>query len=442
MFLPVRQRKSVAVLPRRVVSNDALGIDHNKCVRHTGITQRRYASPSEATSDLIAAAFSEVTENERNKISSLVVATTSPDVPSPATAHFVHRQVGLLPGVLCYDVMSSCSSYLSALHAALPPLVAGSSGISAVCSGEVKHKALNPDDVRTKSLFADGACVQLWESVQPPPSQKSGGVGFCYFNTRSDLVERIMIPGGGSRQPKVTDGNQYLKVTDGKGLFSEIVKEMTLAIKVTIEARQHYLQACGYPKNTPGTLYIHQANANILEHVRQKIEPIWPFSVPILMSDIGNAVGSSLPILYTREKFLSILEHRVFERRIDASDSALRGPLLLQALVDEQEVRVHEGAISVTLRYLRDNKNCCFTVIDQSTQKLKESWLSYYFQENNPYYSRLLRYSGLYNKETREAEPTPTLVFDVPSVDMFVAAGGGFQTIGVFCDLNHFHLRK
>lgn len=80
-------------VPERIVSNHvparSLGIDDDWIFVKTGIRERRFASPDEATSDMAVRAAERALASANVPASALdlvVVATSSPDCPQPATA--------------------------------------------------------------------------------------------------------------------------------------------------------------------------------------------------------------------------------------------------------------------------------------------------------------------------------------------------------------------
>lgn len=160
---------SFCCLPSIKVSNLNIAKEfstQNKCPsdvaiamsRHTGIFERRYAKSSEAASDLAIKALKN-TPISPSEIGGLIVATTSGDYPSPATAHLVHKGLNLPNHVHCLDVASSCTSFLSALRSSFGFIATNENTI--IVASEVKHKGLAKDDLRTLSLFGDG-CAGIY----------------------------------------------------------------------------------------------------------------------------------------------------------------------------------------------------------------------------------------------------------------------------------------
>ena len=88
-------------LPERVVTNEelqrTLGFDPAWIIQRTGIKQRRFAAPDQATSDLCVEAARRCIDSAHvdvRDIDLLIVATFTPDSTAPATACIVQDQLG------------------------------------------------------------------------------------------------------------------------------------------------------------------------------------------------------------------------------------------------------------------------------------------------------------------------------------------------------------
>lgn len=106
-------------LPARAMSNADIsaGLDTTPewIESRTGIRERRMVSGGEASSDLAIAAARRALESAGiATVDSVVVATTSPDRPCPATAPEVAAGLGL-GRVGAFDVNSACSGFLYGL---------------------------------------------------------------------------------------------------------------------------------------------------------------------------------------------------------------------------------------------------------------------------------------------------------------------------------------
>ena len=105
-------------IPPTTVDNDALSrvMDtSDEWIRvRTGIAERHYASPDQATSDLAVPAARAAIEDAGLAITDidyLVFATMTPDYYFPGSAPFLQRKLGL-EQVPCLDIRQQCAGFV------------------------------------------------------------------------------------------------------------------------------------------------------------------------------------------------------------------------------------------------------------------------------------------------------------------------------------------
>ncbi|WP_405577982.1 3-oxoacyl-ACP synthase III family protein [Streptomyces sp. NBC_01190] len=222
-------------LPATVVENDevarAAGVTDEWIVRKTGIRRRRRAAPEEATSDLAAEAGRRAMEQAGltpADLAYIVVATSTPDHPQPATAGIVQHLLGAR-NAACFDLNSVCSGFVYALAVTQGLLrTAARSGYGLVIGADIYSRILNHSDRRTAVLFGDGAGAAV---LGPVPSGR--GILGTRLLTWGDRHEMIKVPAGGSRLPAsaatVHDGSHYFTM-DGGGVRGFVQDELPAAI--------------------------------------------------------------------------------------------------------------------------------------------------------------------------------------------------------------------
>jgi 3-oxoacyl-(acyl-carrier-protein) synthase III len=204
-----------ACLPGRVLTNDEVGapadVDHAWILRKTGIQERRWAKPDEATSDLAGQAGREALAQAGIAAADLavvIVATSTPDHPQPPTANLVQYRLGALRAA-AFDVNAVCSGFVFAL-AVGNQMVAANRGYALVIGADVYSRILNPADRKTAVLFGDGA-----GAVVLGPVTGRRGILATALHSFGEQWELIRVPGGGSRYPASADvlaaGSQYFR---------------------------------------------------------------------------------------------------------------------------------------------------------------------------------------------------------------------------------------
>ncbi|MGR6318422.1 ketoacyl-ACP synthase III [Micromonospora soli] len=189
-------------LPERAVPNEQIaqlvGVTPDWIERKTHIQERRFAAPSQAASDLAAAAAVRALCDaglEASRMDYLIVATSTGDSPQPPTAHLVQHLLGAW-NAACLDLNVVCAGFVYALDVARA-LVATRPGAHALVVGvDVYSRTLDFQDRATAVLFGDGAGAAV---VGPAPD----GYGLIDFEltSRGDANQLIRIEAGGSRRP-------------------------------------------------------------------------------------------------------------------------------------------------------------------------------------------------------------------------------------------------
>src|SRR4051812_386955 len=104
-------------VPDNVVSNldlqDSLGFDPEWIVNRTGIHERRFALPHQATSDLCTQAALRCLKSancHHSDVDMLVLATFTPDMAFPSTANLVQDRLKL--NCPAFDIQAACAGFV------------------------------------------------------------------------------------------------------------------------------------------------------------------------------------------------------------------------------------------------------------------------------------------------------------------------------------------
>ncbi|GAA5153893.1 ketoacyl-ACP synthase III [Pseudonocardia eucalypti] len=301
MVEPIGVLGTGSYLPTRVVENAEVavpaGVDAEWIERKTGIRSRRRAAPEQATSDLAARAADAALEAagiEAADLSYLVVATSTPDQPQPATGCLVQHLIGAR-NAAAFDLNAVCSGFLFGLATAGRLLGGDGGGYGLVVGADIYSRILDPTDRRTAVLFGDGAGAVV---LGPVPA----GHGMLAVRMRSDGGSRglIEVPGGGSRMPPspamLDAGAQYFRMIgrEVKDYVSThvppLLREVMGASELAAEEVDHFV-----PHQANGLMLADLAGrAGLSEAIRTSV---WDYgntgaaSVPITLDDTVRGAG-------------------------------------------------------------------------------------------------------------------------------------------------------
>ncbi|BCB91788.1 beta-ketoacyl-ACP synthase III [Phytohabitans suffuscus] len=284
-------------LPPRRVTNEELATMFDTSAEwiatRTGIRARHWAAPGVATSDLAVEAGHRALKSanlplEPGAVDAVVLATTTPDHPCPATAPQVAARLGL-GTVAAYDIAAVCSGFVYALATASAQITAGQARRVLVIGAETYSTILNPADRTTSVIFGDGAGAVVLRAV--PDADRPGvilGVDLGSDGSRQDL---ITIPAGGSRErstPGEPDPQDRYFTMQGKKVFAEAVNRMG-------ESATALLDRVGWPAGSVDHLVGHQANIRILKALAQRLG--LPEERAVVNVDrVGNTSAASIPL--------------------------------------------------------------------------------------------------------------------------------------------------
>jgi 3-oxoacyl-[acyl-carrier-protein] synthase-3 len=298
-----------AWLPPRVVTNDDLAArleTSDTWIRaRTGIRQRRVVDPGMSTSTLAERAASRaLVASGLDTVDALVLATTTPDRPCPATAPHVAARLGL-PYVPAFDINSVCSGFVYALAVGTSMVRSGLLQTVLVVGADAYSTIVDPDDRTTVSVFGDGggAAVLRRGQVDEP-----GALEHFDLGTDGSSTDMIMVPGGGSFSRALggteDPADRWFRM-DGKAVFRGAVTRMA-------QSSRRVLEKVGWAPETLDRVVGHQANARILTALGEELE-LPPERVACTLAGTGNTAAASIPLALTSETAAGGLQagHRV-----------------------------------------------------------------------------------------------------------------------------------
>ncbi|MFJ3654533.1 beta-ketoacyl-ACP synthase III [Streptomyces nigra] len=279
-------------VPPRVVTNEELSrrLDTSDAwIRtRTGIAERRVVDAGTSTGDLaVEAGGRALTNAGADGADLVVVATTTPDRPCPATAPTVAARLGLT-GVPAYDVAAVCSGFLYALQAGASAVTAGFADRVLVIGAESYSTILDPEDRTTSVIFGDGAGAVLLRAGE---RTEPGAVLDVHLGSDGAMADLITVRGGGSEErsrggtPRPED--RYFRM-DGKSVFFAAVRRMA-------ESSRSVLARTGWEIEDIDRLVAHQANVRIIHAVAEQLG-LPPERAVLNIERVGNTSAASIPL--------------------------------------------------------------------------------------------------------------------------------------------------
>lgn len=284
-----------ACLPRHVVDNNtviargALRTDDTWIRDRTGIAHRRHTEPCTSTGDLaVGAGQAALASAGTRQADMLLLATSTPDHPCPATAPAVAHRLGL-GTIPAFDLAAVCSGFLYALATATALIRSSTCTTVLVIGADTYTTIVDPTDRETAPIFGDGAGAVL---LRPGTPDEPGAVIATDLGADGSGSDLITVPHGGSRHPQHLPpsdlGARHFRM-QGRTVYAHAVRHMTLSANST-------LRQVGWAPDTIGAFVGHQANQRILDSVANRlgIAPAHRFGN---IRDLGNTAAASIPLV-------------------------------------------------------------------------------------------------------------------------------------------------
>ncbi|NUS73765.1 MAG: ketoacyl-ACP synthase III [Corynebacteriales bacterium] len=278
-------------LPKQIVTNrevaERLGVSDEWIYKRTGISRRHRAAEGQATSDLavLAGEAAFVSAGMRH-VDAVIVATSTPDHISPATAPEVAARLGCA-GAAAFDVGAVCSGFIYGLATATGLISAGIADSVLMIGADTFSTIVDPHDRATAIIFGDGAgamVLRRGEATEP------GALGPFDLGSGGEHSDLAAVRDGGSRHKRSTSPDHegdYFRM-NGREMYSHAVEWMT-------ESSRKVLARTGWSLQDVDHLVAHQANARILATVAQRLG-IAPDRCVISIEHTGNTVAASIPL--------------------------------------------------------------------------------------------------------------------------------------------------
>jgi 3-oxoacyl-[acyl-carrier-protein] synthase III len=246
--VPVVIAGTGSYVPDTILTNEELSkrVDTSDewIVTRTGIKERRIAAHNEFTSHMASHAARRALEQAGMKpedVELIVVATITPDTPTPATACHVQHQLGAMKAV-AFDISAACSGFLYAMKLCKRLISDGAFQNALIIGAEKLSTVTNWDDRTTCVLFGDGAGAAVLRRSQPG----EGAIVATEMGTDGSLTHLLEIPGGGAACP-------------------------ITAVTRMKEAAERVIDRAGWQAQDIACVIPHQANLRIIDAIADRL---------------------------------------------------------------------------------------------------------------------------------------------------------------------------
>ena len=276
-------------LPEKILTNfdlEKMVETSDEWIRErTGIQSRHIASDEQTTSSLAILAAKEALKDagiSGEEVDLIILATTTPDDTTPATAMRVQAEVGAV-NAFAFDVQAACSGFMYALSVADKFIKTKSVKTALVIGAETLSRIVDWKDRNTCVLFGDGAGAVVVKGEEETDQNKERGILNIILHSDGRLRELLTTTGGVSR----TQNAGFVHM-EGREVFRHAVTNLSNVAQELIDASNIQLSDVDY-------LVPHQANLRIIEGTAKKLD-IPMEKVIVTLPEQGNTSAASIPL--------------------------------------------------------------------------------------------------------------------------------------------------
>lgn len=279
-------------VPDKTVSSaeiaEKFGVGEEWIVSRCGVRERRYVVDGETTASLAVEAGRRALEKAGltgADVAHLIVATATPEQPSPATSAFVQYELDIAGSA--HDINAECSGFVYGLIMASALMQIDPRPILLIGS-DTHSLTTNPTDRDLGILVGDGAGAVL---LTPGETDwiHSWDLGADGSRTGS-----LQVKAGGSRMPMtqeaLEEGLHYAKI-NGNEIYLN-------AVRLTVATVRKTLQAAAKPVEALDLVIPHQANIRIINSIANHTG-LAQEQIFTNLERYGNTASASIPIALT-----------------------------------------------------------------------------------------------------------------------------------------------
>ncbi|AHE67412.1 beta-ketoacyl-ACP synthase III [Legionella oakridgensis] len=280
-YLPVNKILSVEL-------DQKLGLARGSVEKKSGLVSRHFAQEHETTSFMAAqAALAAIKQAkiELFELDAIIGACGAGEQLLPCSAALIQKKLGLeQSGIPCFDINSTCLSFLTALDTASYLIAGGRFKRVLIVASDIPSAGLNWQDMESCTIFGDGAAACILEQ-----SDGSSRILASHMRTYSAGASFCQVEAGGTRIPPASDYDRKygLFAMDGKKVFK-------LATHLVVELHECLLSQIGVTLADIDWVVPHQASMLAMHHLRKRLNISEEKFVDIYATH-GNQMAASIP---------------------------------------------------------------------------------------------------------------------------------------------------
>lgn len=281
-------------LPKKIVTatqmDQRLGVDAGWVEKKTGVLKRHFVEDETCVSmgAIVVKEALKKADLKFEDLDLLIGANGTPAQAIPCTSALIQEALGAQKsGIPCFDINSTCLSFITAIDTISFAIEAGQYKRVAIVSSEVASVGINPNQKESAALFGDGAACIIIEKDETGKC----GILASSMNTYSSGAHDAEIKAGGTLKHPVAHND----VTNDDFMFNmNGPKIFRQASKLVRPFFDNLLIKANINKDEMKLFIPHQASMLSLAIAQKKME-ISDDKFFRYVSDHGNQIAASLP---------------------------------------------------------------------------------------------------------------------------------------------------
>lgn len=284
-------------LPEKVVYSEEIekkmGLEPGWAFNRSGVKERRFVT-FETCSYMGARALEKALKSsnmEFEELDAIIGASGSYDHPIPYNACLIQKELGREDsGIPCWDVDSTCLSFVTALDVASYMIEAGRYKNVAIVTSEIASKSINYNERETATLLGDGAAaIILTKSSQEDASE----IIAAEMQTFSKGALFTSVKGGGN----VIHPNDPNAKPEDFTFHMEGRAILEMAFEKLPGFFQKLFMKAGFPVKNLDLMIPHQASKVALEMAQQFLG-LSDKQFMVNLPTHGNCIAASIPMAF------------------------------------------------------------------------------------------------------------------------------------------------